>query len=123
MTPPKNPKVQIGQPLDELPEPAPRTTPPAAHWLKVAKAARDADGKWLPVRVGHLTVDRHRQVGHDIRHRKIVAFRDGNYDARFIDGTLYVRHLAENEEDSTPDDKPLPDGPLKVIGLTRGGVA
>lgn len=115
---PKKIDVQIGQPLDTLPEAEPRTTPPARHWLKVAQAARDAAGKWIPVRIGHLTLDRHRQVGHDIRHRKPVAFRDGGYEAHFIDGTLYVRHVPEGVASVN-----TPDGLGRVIGFTRGVTA
>lgn len=95
--------VQIGTPLDTLPSEASRTTPPARHWLKVAEHARTNEGHWLPVRVGHLTVDRHRQAAYDIRHRKIVAFRDAGFEAAFRDGTLYVRYVE----------------PVQAAGVTR----
>lgn len=105
MNPQKNPKVQIGQPLDELPEPAKARHEPARHWVKVGAACLQHEGKWLPVRIGHLTVDRHRQVASEIRSGKLAAFRNWpGFDARFRDGTLYVRYVdPESVEDiNTP---------------------
>lgn len=93
---PKHSKPEIDV-VGTLPERPRHTTPPADHWITVAAQAMTHSGKWLRVRVPHLSVDRHRQVVADIRHGKIFAFRWGGFDAQYIDGELYVR-WADTEE-------------------------
>jgi hypothetical protein len=92
---PKPITVQIGQPLADLPEPAPKTTPPAAHWMQIAEVCRQRPGMWLPVQIGSLTVNRHRQVPKEIRSGQLFAFREGRWDAACRNGQLYVRYLGE----------------------------
>lgn len=88
---PKHSKPEITV-VGELPEPERHTTPPARHWMKVAAEAMKNEGQWMQVRVPHLTVDRHKQASHDIRHKKLFAFRWDGFDARYIAGELYVRY-------------------------------
>lgn len=93
---PKPITVQIGQPVADLPTPnATPTTPPAEHWMKIAEVCRQNPGMWLPVRIGNLTVNRHRQVPGDIRRGNLYAFRDGRWDAKYRNDQLYVRYLGE----------------------------
>lgn len=88
---PKSSKPEITV-VGALPERGRQTTPPADHWITVAAQAMTHSGKWLKVRVPHLSIDRHRQVVSEIRHSKIFAFRWGGFDAQYIDGDLYVRY-------------------------------
>ena len=94
---PKSSKPEIAV-VGELPERTPRTTAPADHWITVAATAVQHQGEWLKVRIPHLSLDRHRQVVGDIRRGGIYAFRDGGFDARHIDGDLYVRFNNADEE-------------------------
>lgn len=96
----KNTKVQIDI-VGELPNPERRTTPPADHWLKVAANAVANEGDWLRIRIPHLTRDRHKQAVTSIRRGTIVAFREGGFDARYIDGDLYVRWVNQENAAST----------------------
>jgi len=86
--------VKIGTPVPELPESGRGTNKPAAHWVKVAEAAKAHAGQWLPVQVGHLSVNRHREVPNSIKTGRLAAFAGGGFDAAFRDGTLYVKYEA-----------------------------
>lgn len=93
---PKSSKPEIAV-VGTLPDRPKRTTPPADHWITVAAAAMQHHGKWLKVRIPHLSVDRHKQVVRDIRRGDLYAFRWGGFDAQYIDGELYVRYTDAEE--------------------------
>lgn len=98
----KHTKVQIDV-VGELPTSERRTTPPADHWIKVAANAMANEGAWLRIRIPHLTRDRHKQAVSDIRKGGIFAFRHGGFDARHVDGDLYVRWIDPEHATSTAD--------------------
>jgi len=85
--------VKIGSPIQDLPNSGRRAYNAAPHWVKVAEAAKAHEGQWLPVQIGHLTVDRHRQVPNSIKNGRLAAFAEGGFDAAFRDGTLYVKYV------------------------------
>lgn len=87
---PKSSKPEIAV-IGELPSSAPRTTPPAQHWLDVSAAGKEHEGQWIRVRIPHLSRERHKQVPHDIRRGELFAFREPGWNARSIDGELYVK--------------------------------
>lgn len=109
MSPTKNRVVTIGAPIDTLP-PAPGPSNAgnfAPHWVKVGAACLQHEGQWLPVRIGHLSVDRHRQVVSEINAGKLAAFRNWpGFKAAYRDNTLYVRY----------DDPETVTTPLKAVG-------
>lgn len=85
--------VQFGTPVDDIPGYGTPRKQFASHWMAVADECRRHTGQWVPVRVGHLTVDRHQQVPGDIKKGALGAFRDGQWDAAFRAGQLYIKHV------------------------------
>ena len=90
----KKAAVTFGAPTDTLPRTLGVTTPPAAHWVKVAEHVKANPGVWCPVQIGHLTINAHKQASHTIRAKKLFSFREPGFDAAFRDGQLFVRYDA-----------------------------
>lgn len=102
--------VTIGQPVDSLPDAhLPSNSGNfAPHWVRVGAACLQHEGQWVPVRIGHLSVDRHRQVVSEINNGRLAAFRNWpGFKAAYRDNTLYVRY--DDPESATDPD-------LKVVG-------
>lgn len=97
--------VQFGTPVDAIPG---FSIPPkqfSSHWLTVAAECRSHPNQWVPVRIGHLTLNRHRQVPADIRKGNLGPFRDGTWDAAFRDGQLYIRFVSPAELKAVTENK------------------
>lgn len=106
----KRSNVTIGEPVDELPNPDLPSNYGnfAPHWVKVGATCLQHEGKWTPVRIGHLSVDRHRQVVSEINGGKLAAFRNWpGFKAAYRDGQLYVRY---------DDPETMQDTGLRAVG-------
>lgn len=90
-------KASFGKPTTDLPErnPGRVTNGPAAYWVDVADHCRRNKGQWVPVTIGALSVDRHRQIPSNMRRGQLAAFRRGNWQSAYRNGQLYIRYDGE----------------------------
>jgi hypothetical protein len=94
--------LTFDQPTAELPEPAQRQYEPAQHWMTIGARCLQHEGLWVPVRIEGISEARLKAVPSEIRHGKLAAFRNWpGFEARYQDGTLYVRYTAPAVEDTT----------------------
>src|SRR5699024_3157986 len=86
--------LSIGQPIRQLPQryvPGkydPRTTRNA----RIAQAAREANGQWVPVTISDFTDKQYKQLAYAIHYGQRKSFPHGQYKAAIRDNQLYVQH-------------------------------
>ncbi len=83
--------VQFGIPTEDVPESKGPGHDPSPWWLEVADQCRHYPNMWLPVTIDGLSESRHRQVPGDIKHGRLVAFKEGTWDSVHRGGQLYVK--------------------------------
>ncbi|NWN89221.1 MAG: Rha family transcriptional regulator [Micrococcaceae bacterium] len=86
--------LSIGQPVPHLPKAltAVKTDPRTTRNDRIAQAAREANGQWVPVTVADFGDKQYTELAKGINYGNRKSFADGNYRAVTRDNQLYIRH-------------------------------
>lgn len=95
-------KVVFGEPVETLPR---KTTKAGTHhnpWDQIAAHCKKHPNLYVPCTIEGYSRGVHACAVARIREKRFVAFREGQWEAAFISGQLYVKHIT--------DDAPASDG-------------
>src|SRR5699024_3750449 len=86
--------LSIGQPVPHLPKTLAvvKTDPRTTRNDRIAQAAREANGQWVPVTISDFTDKQYKQLAYAIHYGKRKSFPHGQYKAAIRDNQLYVQH-------------------------------
>lgn len=86
--------LSIGQPIPQLPKAiaAVKTDPRTTRNDRIAQAAREANGQWVPVTIAEFGDKQYTELAKGINYGKRSSFADGNYRAATRDNQLYIQH-------------------------------
>lgn len=86
--------LSIGQPVAQLPKAlaAVKTDPRTTRNDRIAQAAREANGQWVPVTIEDFGDKQYTELAKGINYGNRKSFADGNYRAVTRDNQLYIRH-------------------------------
>lgn len=86
--------LSIGQPVPHLPKTiaVSKVDPRTTRNDRIAQAAREANGQWVPVTVADFGDKQYTELAKGINYGKRSSFADGNYRAVTRDNQLYIRH-------------------------------
>lgn len=93
------PTVSLGVPVDSVPDTGKKssTNGPAEYWLQVVAGCKLYPGKFIPVNISGLTENRLRSIPGAIRKGKLAAFREGQWEAYYRQGQLYISYQGESQ--------------------------
>lgn len=86
--------LSIGQPVPQLPKELEitKTDPRTTRNDRIAQAAREANGQWVPVTITGFGDKQYAELAKGINYGRRSSFADGNYRAVTKDNQLFVRH-------------------------------
>lgn len=86
--------LSIGQPVPHLPKTiaVSKVDPRTTRNDRIAQAAREANGQWVPVTVADFGEKQYTELAKGINYGNRKSFADGNYRAVTRDNQLYIQH-------------------------------
>lgn len=91
--------LSIGQPVPCLPRTLATTKidPRTTRNDRIAQAAREANGQWVPITIDEFDEKQYRQLAYAIRYGRRKSFTNNQYNAVTRDNQLFIQHNPEKE--------------------------
>lgn len=86
--------LSIGQPVHQLPKAIAvvKTDPRTTRNDRIAQAAREANGQWVPVTIADFADKQYTELAKGINYGKRRSFPNGHYSAVTRDNQLFIKH-------------------------------
>ncbi|OAV59959.1 hypothetical protein A6F49_14555 [Enteractinococcus helveticum] len=91
--------LSIGAPVPEIPTSitGTRLDPRTIRNDRIAHAARDAKGRWVPITIRDFNKKQYAELAKAISYGTRRSFSKGDYQGVAGDGQLYIKHVKTNE--------------------------